>query len=99
MHVFDPAFSSGISNPVYARVTYPDSYQGYFELDLDSGGFVAGPGSDWDATYADSVEFKDPAHPVVAGDEIGVELKVQDDEGTGWVVSSMDTFTLTVDCP
>lgn len=99
-HVFDPAFSSGISTSnVFARVTYPDAYQGYFNLSLASGGFVSGPGSDWDASYADAVTYKDSLHPVVAGETIDVELKVQDDAGTGWMITSPVTYTVTVDCP
>ncbi|MEX0789100.1 MAG: hypothetical protein WD906_08065 [Anaerolineales bacterium] len=100
MKVFDPAFSSGISTSnVFARVTYPDAYQRYFNLSLASGGFVSGPGSDWDAHYADAVPFKDPTHPAVDGESIFVELKVQDNAGTGWVMTSPVTFTLSgVDC-
>ena len=98
-HVFDPAFSSGISSNVYARVTYPDSFQGYFSLGLLSGGFVSGPGSDFDASYGGSVTYKDPAHPVDVDDTIDVELKVQDNAGTGWMITSPVTYTVTVDCP
>jgi hypothetical protein len=100
MYVFDAAFSSGVSTSnVYARVTYPDSYRGYFNLSLNSGGFVSGPGSDWDAHYGGSVNYKDPSHPVVNGDSIDVELKVQDNAGTGWMITSPVTYTVTVDCP
>jgi len=100
MNVFDPAPSSGISiYPVFARVTYPDSFQDYFTLSIFSGGFVSGPGSDWDAHYRDSVAFSNPSHVVVFGETIQVELKVKDDAGNGWVITSPVSFTVEDDCP
>jgi hypothetical protein len=99
MHVIDPDFSSGISvNPVYLRVTYPDSYQDYFQLTELSGSFVP-PGSTWDAHYTGSFDITNPSHEIDDGDTIGIEVKVQDDADTGWEISPQVDFTVDADCP
>lgn len=96
MEVFDHAFSSGIDpNKVWAK------YQGphtpglvYVNLTMLSGGFTAGPGSDWDAHYGGTVNLTG----ISAGDTIDLWGKAVDNSGNQ-VVKGPVQYTINKDCP
>jgi hypothetical protein len=97
VHIFDPAFSSGIEDSqVYVYVDRPSSSRIYQTLNISSGGFVSGPGSDWDAHYEGEICLDG----LSAGDTIRVSAKVRDSAGNGWIYFSPEfIYTLAVDCP
>lgn len=106
MHVFDPAFSSGIpagtdklkhSIPIPPTPSpTPAAAYNFFTLPLVSGGFVAGPGTDWDARYAGTITVSQ----VFAGDSFEVWGKVRDAAGVGgWQYLGPFDFTMGVTCP
>ncbi len=96
MEVLDPAFSSGIDpNKVWAK------YQGphtpgliYVNLAKLSGGFTAGPGSDWDAHYGGPVNLTN----IHSGDTIDFYGKAGDNSGH-WVIWGPVQYTINKDCP
>jgi len=95
--VFDPAFSEGIANgDVMVRISINGGLPvNYEDLDILSGGFVSGFGSDWVATYEDDVDL-DGAY---TGDTVLVEVKVKDIANGKWVIVPAGTYTMTCDCP
>jgi hypothetical protein len=97
MNVFDPAFSSGIPNGTdKAKQSIPAGGYNYFTLPLISGGFVGGPGTDFDANYAGTITISQ----AFTGDNIGVWGKVQDAAGVGgWQYIGPANYTMGIDCP
>lgn len=98
MHVFDPAFSSGIpAGTDKVKHSKPSGGYNYFTLPLVSGGFVGGvPGNDFDAHYAGSITISQ----AFIGDSIEVYGKVEDAVGVGgWQYNGPHTYTMGVDCP
>jgi hypothetical protein len=97
VEVFDPAFSSGIGpSDVLVRISINGgSPQNYGTLGYDSGGFVAGLGSDWLATYRGEVDLDDAK----TDDTVLVEVKVHDiDNPSDWVIVPAGTYTMGCDC-
>ena len=96
MEVFDHAFSSGI-NPSEVYAKYQGLHTGgliYVNLALLSGGFTAGPGSDWDAHYGGTINLTG----IQAGDTIDVWGKAVDNSGHQVVKGSVQ-YTINKDCP
>ena len=98
MRVFDQAVSAGFA-PADVTVKHEQHSGGYFfqQVPFISGGFVSGPGSDWDATYGGTMTLSD----VEVGDTFKVYGRVKDLAGNGWVYSSAYTYTYNgaADCP
>ena len=65
-------------------------------LSLESGGFVSGPGSEWNAHYEGTITLDD----INEGDTFEVQARVHDESGlTNWQYSSSYWYTLDdVDC-
>lgn len=98
LHVFDPAFSLGVNDSdVHFKYHSPSHGWDVHSLTRFSGGFVSGPGSDWDAHYSGTIDLDH----VFDGDVIEVQARVDDISGaTSWVYSSSSYYTLTgTDCP
>lgn len=98
MRVFDQAVSAGFAS-ADVTVKHEQHSDGYFyqQVPWISGGFVAGLGSDWDATYGGTMILSD----VEVGDTFNVYGRVKDLAGNGWVYSSPYTYTYdgVADCP
>lgn len=97
VQVIDPAFSSGI-NQVYAKVEVDDgsTVQTYtFLLNKDSGGFVAGPGSTWDAEYDGTIDL---TGKVLTGNTVTVYIKAKDFANGVWVYSAPFIYNWGCDC-
>jgi hypothetical protein len=96
LEVEDLAFSSGMDlGEIYIK--YEKAGMGNWQttnLSMTSGGFVAGPGSDWRGHFAGSFTI----HGRVAGDSINVAGKVEDNVGRN-DHKSAGSYTLTVNCP
>ncbi len=88
LHVIDPAFSSGVTaSDVHFKYRSPSVGWTAVSLNLlpiAPGGFVSGPGSDWDAHYGKTVTLSG----VKSGEVIEVQARVQDNAGTGWQYTS-----------
>jgi hypothetical protein len=102
-HVFDPAWSSGIDE-VWVKVEVDDgsttNYY-YFVLGLASGGFVAGPGSDFDAHYSSAApggELIKLVGLVATGDVVTVWIKARDVDNGVWIYSTPSVYTWGCDC-
>jgi hypothetical protein len=96
LKLLDPAYSAGIApGDVYAKYNGPSTggWQ-YTNIPLESGGFVAGPGSDWDASYDGFVTINSAS----IGDAIDVMGKVTDLAGNTQYYSA-GTYTMGVPCP
>jgi len=98
LDVQDPAFSAGIApGDVYAKYNGPSTggWQ-YVNILLEHGGFVAGPGSDWDASYDGAVTL----HNVFHGETIDIKGMVTDLAGnTTYAMPGTFTMDASVDCP
>jgi len=98
MHVFDAAFSSGVSAS-NVEFKYESPTVGWVNesLNLLSGGWVSGPGSDWDAHYGKTITL----HNLVDGDDFQVVGRVRDNAGTGGTVyTAYFRYRLTgLSCP
>ena len=97
LQVFDPALSSGVSaSDVHFKYNSPAVGWVVEPLNLISGGFVSGPGSDWDAHYGKTITL----HNLVDKDVIQVQARVQDLAGTGWKYTGSSYYELTgLNCP
>ncbi|MFA9406392.1 MAG: hypothetical protein ACERKX_11325 [Anaerolineales bacterium] len=98
LHVYDPTFSSGVSpSDVHFKYQTPPSVGWTTEsLNLLTGGFVSGPGSDWDAHYGKTITL----HNLVDGDVVEVQARVRDLAFTGWEYTGSSYYQLTgLDCP
>ena len=89
LHINDPAFSSGVSaSNVQFKYRSPSVSWTPVSLNLIKGGWVSGPGSDWDAHYGKIVTLSG----VKSGEVIEVEARVEDNAGTGWRYTSSTYF-------
>jgi outer membrane biosynthesis protein TonB len=92
LYVFDSAFSSGVTaSDVHFKYRSPSVGWTVVPLNLlpiAPGGFVSGPGSDWDAHYGKTVTLSG----VKNGEVIEVEARVEDNAGTGWRYTSSTYF-------
>ncbi|MBE9478781.1 MAG: hypothetical protein IMY80_02360 [Chloroflexi bacterium] len=98
LRVVDPAFSAGVKDSdVQFKYNSPSIGWVIESLTLSSGGFVAGPGSKWDAHYQGTINI----HDVFDTETLQVKARVHDKSGsTNWVYTSYFYFTLTgVNCP
>lgn len=96
MDMHDPAFSSGIApGDVYAKYNGPHTtgWQ-YTNIPIEHGGFVSGPGSDWDASYDGPVTL----HNALSGDVIDIKGMITDVAGNTTYINP-GTYTMGVDCP
>ena len=90
--VFDPAFSSGVSDS-NVQFKYQSASVGWtpVSLTLITGGWVSVPGSDWDAHYGGIITLSG----VKSGEVIEVEGRVEDNAGTGWQDTSIYYYHYT----
>lgn len=91
LHVFDPAFSSGVSaSNVQLKYSSPTVSWTPISLTLKSGGWTTG--LDWDAHYGDFVTFSG----VKTNEVIQVEGRVEDDaKAGGWQYTNTFYFKYT----
>ena len=97
LHVVDPSFSAGVDDSDVHFKYKPPSISWVVEpLSLESGGFVSGPGSEWNAHYEGTITLDD----INEGDTFEVQARVHDESGlTNWQYSSSYWYTLDdVDC-
>jgi hypothetical protein len=96
LKLLDPAYSAGIApGDVYAKYNGPSTGGWvYTNIPLESGGFVAGPGSDWDASYDGFVTL----HNAFFGQTIDIKGMVTD-LGGNTTYAMPGTFNMGVDCP
>jgi hypothetical protein len=95
--VFDPAFSAGIS-PSDVDLKYQDHDGNWIatSLNLLTGGFVSGPGSDFSAHYDGTVTL----HNVINGEFVDLKGRVTDLAGNGPVYyMSLGHYVMATDCP
>ena len=92
LQVFDPTFSSGVSDS-NVQLKYRSASVGWtpVSLNLITGGWVSGPGSDWDAHYGKIITLSG----VKSGEVIEVEGRVEDNAGTGWRYTSIYYYDYT----
>ncbi len=92
LHIFDPAFSAGVSDS-NVQFKYRSASVGWtpVALNLITGGWVSGPGSDWDAHYGKTITLSG----VKSGEVIEVEGRVEDNAGTGWRYTSIYYYDYT----
>ena len=92
LQVFDPTFSSGVSDS-NVQFKYQSASVGWtpVSLNLITGGWVSGPGSDWDAHYGKTITLSG----VKSGEVIEVEGRVEDNAGTGWRYTSLYYYDYT----
>jgi hypothetical protein len=96
LDVFDPAFSAGIADgDVYAKYDGPSTggWQ-YVNIPLEGGGFVSGPGSDWNASYDGVISL----NCVFTGETIDIKGMVTDLAGNTTYINP-GSYTMGVDCP
>ena len=92
LRVFDPKFSSGVSDSnVQLKYRSPSVGWTPVSLNLITGGWVSGPGSDWDAHYGKTITLSG----VKNGEVIEVEGRVEDNAGTGWRYTSIYYYDYT----
>lgn len=97
MRVYDEAPSAGVEESKVKVKYRGPSLPGYVftGLELDSGGWTAGPGSTWDARYSGRVDIEG----VFAGEELQVWGYVEEDiAGNGPVIFGPLSYEMTVNC-
>jgi hypothetical protein len=96
IYVLDPAYSAGIgAGDVYIKYSGPSTGVPVpVNIPYESGGFVSGPGSDFDAEYDGPVDL----HKAFMGETIDIEAKVTDLAGrtTYYPVGS---YVMGTNCP
>ncbi len=95
--VFDPAFSAGIA-PSDVHLKYEDHDGNWIQtsMNLKTGGFVSGPGSDFSAHYDGTVTL----HNVINGEFVDLKGRVTDLAGNGPVYYfSLGHYVMATDCP
>ncbi len=96
LQVFDPTFSSGVSASEVQFKYYSPSVLGNWVIEslnllpTPPAGFVAGPGSDWDAHYGKTITL----HSLLDGEVIHVQGRVKDLAGNGWEYTSSSYYML-----